>query len=270
MGASCSKEKAFEPLTNKSIREAVRLWRHDQAQATEKYNYISKWDTSQVTDMSELFMNCKSFNENISEWDVSNVTNMSYMFCYMSTFNQDVSGWDVSKVTNMSGMFYYASSFNQDVSGWDVSNVKDMSYMFCNAASFNQDVSRWDVSNVKNMSGMFNKASAFEQNLSEWEVSHATDVSDMFSGAKALVRKLRRKFGIFTFFEDESHVLNTEWQHLFAPAYLWDRRKSFMMFLVGQGYVHSAQSSYCKNRRKMKCDTLFDVEDVDRVICKFL
>ena len=58
-------------LSNKGIREAVRLWRHDQAQATEKYNHINKWNTSQVTDMRELFMNYQEFNDNISEWDVS-------------------------------------------------------------------------------------------------------------------------------------------------------------------------------------------------------
>ena len=46
----------FPPLSNESIREAVRLWRHDQAQATEKYNHINKWNTSQVTDMTYCIM----------------------------------------------------------------------------------------------------------------------------------------------------------------------------------------------------------------------
>ena len=69
----------FPPLSNESIREAVRLWSHDQAQATEKYNHINKWNTSQVTDMSELFKNYEDFNDNISEWDVSKVTDMSFM-----------------------------------------------------------------------------------------------------------------------------------------------------------------------------------------------
>ena len=63
----------FPPLSNESIREAVRLWRHDQAQATEKYNHINKWNTSQqVTDMRQLFENHADFNGNISKWDVSN------------------------------------------------------------------------------------------------------------------------------------------------------------------------------------------------------
>ena len=120
----------FPPLSNESIREAVRLWRHHQAQATEKYNHINKWNTSQVTNMSELFRNYEEFNENISEWDVSHVTNMCFMFHNASSFNQDVSKWDVSNVTHMSYMFFYSSSFNQDVSKWDVSNVTHMSLCF--------------------------------------------------------------------------------------------------------------------------------------------
>ena len=85
----------FPPLSNESIREAVRLWRHDQAQATEKYNHINKWNTSQVTDMRRLFINYKTFNENISEWDVSGVTNMSHMFSGALLLNQNLGGWSV-------------------------------------------------------------------------------------------------------------------------------------------------------------------------------
>ena len=40
-------------------------------------------DTSKITDMSELFINI-NHNFDVSKWDVSNVTNMSAMFycCY--------------------------------------------------------------------------------------------------------------------------------------------------------------------------------------------
>ena len=68
----------------------MRLRRHDQAQATEKYNHINKWNTSQVTDMSQLFKNYEEFNDNISEWDVSHETNMSYMFYGKSSLSEDV------------------------------------------------------------------------------------------------------------------------------------------------------------------------------------
>ena len=83
-----------------------------------------------------MFCNCSgaAFNPDVSKWDVSNVTNMSYMFgdCSGDAFNPDVSAWNVSNVTNMYGMFCNCSgdAFNPDVSNWNVSKVTDMSYMF--------------------------------------------------------------------------------------------------------------------------------------------
>ena len=115
---------------------------------------ISKWDTSNVTDMSVMF-SYSMFKNNISQWDVSNVTNMSDMF-ERSAFNGDISKWDVSSVTNMSHMFRH-SIFNQDISKWDVSNVTDMSYMFY-ISIFNQDISNWDVSSVTDMQCMFRES----------------------------------------------------------------------------------------------------------------
>ena len=105
-------------------------------------------DTSNITDMSELFKET-NFNGNISNWDVSNVTNMSEMFCMCKKFNSNISTWDVSNVTSMNSMFLNCESFNQDISNWNVSNVTDMNYMFADCKKFNQDISKWDVSKVK-------------------------------------------------------------------------------------------------------------------------
>ena len=49
-----------------------------------------------------------NFNEDISKWNVSNVTDMSHMFEGANQFNQSINKWNVSNVINMSGMFDHA------------------------------------------------------------------------------------------------------------------------------------------------------------------
>ena len=45
-----------------------------------KYIDISDWDVSSVTDMSNMFECCESFNQDLSKWNVLNVTNKTDMF----------------------------------------------------------------------------------------------------------------------------------------------------------------------------------------------
>ena len=48
---------------------------------------ITFWDTSDVTDMSYLFMGAETFNERLL-WNTSSVTNMGWMFWGAKAFNQ--------------------------------------------------------------------------------------------------------------------------------------------------------------------------------------
>jgi surface protein len=159
---------------------------------------ISKWDVSNVTDMSYMFFGADSFKQDISSWNVSKVIDMSYMFKgfgvphpfssvsvkqkdYIKDLTKDrgeIGRWDVSNVTNMRSMFSGAP-YNPDISNWDVSNVIDMSYMFSRSI-FNQNISNWDVSNVESMLGMFGHNRYFNQNIGNWDVSKVTDMSLMF------------------------------------------------------------------------------------------
>ena len=82
-------------MSDTTIRTAVAAWLSGAAAAETTYGHISKWDTSGVTDMSELFEYASSFNEDISAWDTSGVTRMDYMFYYASAFNQDLGDWAV-------------------------------------------------------------------------------------------------------------------------------------------------------------------------------
>ena len=131
-------------------------------------------DLSQVNDMSNMFANATSFNQNISNWDTSNVVDMSYMFSGATSFNQDIGNWDISKVTHMPYMFYGASSFNQNIGNWDTSNVTTMYGTFANATSFNQNIGNWDISKVTTIAYMFYGASSFNQNIGNWVTTNVT------------------------------------------------------------------------------------------------
>ena len=191
-----SANKPSWPTPNTLLVSALDLWNTDQAAAIAAHGHISTWDTSAVTDMSGLFQNNTTFNEDISGWDVSNVTNMSGMFEGATAFNQDLSAWgyDIVGVTNMSNMFKGATSFNGDVSTWHTYYVTNLSGMFEGATSFNQDVSyqtvtvdgqtyqSWDVRNVSTMSGMFKNATSFNQSIN-WPTMNVLHGSDTYMGS---------------------------------------------------------------------------------------
>ena len=75
------------PLTDSNIHQAVTSWLENETSARQTYGDISVWDTSEVTDMANLFCahsNCgdkeksaaASFNGNLSAWDVGKVSTM--------------------------------------------------------------------------------------------------------------------------------------------------------------------------------------------------
>merc|ERR1719197_2471538 len=125
-------------MANGKIRIAVAAWLSDATAAEATYGHISTWDTSGVTDMSELFASWNggaAFNEDISAWDTSGVTSMYCMFGHASAFNQDIGAWDTSGVTTMFYMFAEASAFDQDIGAWDTSGVTSTYRMFYDASA---------------------------------------------------------------------------------------------------------------------------------------
>lgn len=89
-----------------------------------KYGNIEWWDTSRVTDMSNLFYQNPFFNTDITNWDVSNVTDMNKMFTDASVFNQPIGKWNVSKVETMYWIFDNCLAFNQSLKSWELDSLK--------------------------------------------------------------------------------------------------------------------------------------------------
>lgn len=145
---------------------------------------MNNWDTSNVTNMNQMFYNAKQFNQSIGNWDVGNVITMVNMFGSANLFNQFIGNWDTSNVKNMSSMFSGALAFNQSMENWDTSNVEDMSFMFAYAFSFNQPIGKWITTNVVDMSYMFQKANSFNQPIGEWDTSNVKKMIGMFSGRR--------------------------------------------------------------------------------------
>lgn len=120
--------------------------------------------TSEHDDLSEMFQECENLRtiNNISEWDTSNVTNMDNMFKRCNSLvSLDLSNWVVSKVESMHDMIQGCESLvSVNASNWDVSSVTDMWGMFADCRSLEElDLSGWDMTNVSNTTYMFNNSS---------------------------------------------------------------------------------------------------------------
>tara|TARA_B110000908_G_scaffold168324_1_gene222996 strand:+ start:865 stop:1842 length:978 start_codon:yes stop_codon:yes gene_type:complete len=191
-------------FNNDTIRTAVSEWLENSKEAEAKYGHISNWDVGKVIDMTSMFENAESFNQDIGNWDVSSVTNMSDMFDCARSFNQDIGNWDVSNVTHMFGMFRGAKSFNQDIGSWDVSNLTNMSKMFDHAESFNHDISNWDVSNVANMSHLYDDGSVSNSNDDVSVGSNVTHKNEMFKDTKKFTNELKKYIDL----HDETAEIN--------------------------------------------------------------
>lgn len=155
---------------------------------------ISSWNVGANTgntamNLSEMFGNCTSFNQNLCNWNVEDVTNFFAMFRGATSYNNSSNSlncWDVSDAVNM-GHLFMQCNYNLSLNSWcsQVVGVTDMSYMFYSNTVFNQNIGCWDVSTVNAFNSMFAFASNFNQDLSSWDVSNATDFSAMFNGASS-------------------------------------------------------------------------------------
>lgn len=149
---------------------------------------LNNWLTNGVTTMEGMFDGATIFNQDISKWNTANVMNMEAMFQNATAFNQDIGNWNTSNVTDMRGMFLgelAPAAFNQDIGHWNTSNVTDMGYMFWRATSFNQDISSWNTAKVTQMGSVFFGATAFNQDIGHWNTAKVIDMDGMFWGATA-------------------------------------------------------------------------------------
>ena len=155
-----------------------------------KIEGIGNLNTSKVTDMNSIFLDCHSLeNLDLSNFDTSNVTGMSEMFHICGLTSLDLSSFNTSKVTDMSCMFSDCEGLtNLDLSHFDTSNVTDMRGMFSDCRSLkNLDISSFDTSIVTNIFTMFEDCDVLDSlDLSSFDTSNVWDMNKMFEGCKNL------------------------------------------------------------------------------------
>ncbi|MEB8418522.1 BspA family leucine-rich repeat surface protein [Enterococcus casseliflavus] len=106
----------------------------------------STWNTSTVTDMSQVFLNCSLLQSlDLSKWDTSNVTNMSQLFfnCKSLTTIGDTKNLNVSSVLNFTNMFYNCISLHQiRMDNWHVNQAANL------GGSNNSMFYLWDITEL--------------------------------------------------------------------------------------------------------------------------
>ena len=96
---------------------------------------LSSFNTSEVTDMSDMFHNCSRLTSlNLTSFNTSKVTDMIAMFRYCPSLKSlDLTNFNTSKVTSMYDMFNDCTELiSLDLSSFNTSNVTDMEGMFQN------------------------------------------------------------------------------------------------------------------------------------------
>lgn len=153
---------------------------------------IEYLNTSQVTDMHNMFYNCYHLQTtDFSGFDTRKVKDMSNMFYNCGSLKSlDISNFNTSEVTNMRNMFYHCIGLTSlDLSHLNTSKVSIMISMFqlcSNLLSVN--LSGWDTRNVESMDHMFEKCISLKTlDLSGFDTREKTcAMDDMFNTCKEL------------------------------------------------------------------------------------
>ena len=123
---------------------------------------------------------------NLTKFDTSQVTNMNSMFSSCSSLiSLDLSNFNTSQVINMNSMFSNCSSLiSLNISNFDTSQVIDMGSMFKRCSSLKSlNLSRFNISTVNNMSLMCGESLLNYLDLSNFNMSKINYISRMFYGS---------------------------------------------------------------------------------------
>ena len=157
---------------------------------------LDNLNTSECTDMSEMFWNCKSLdNDNLSDlskFDTRNVINMNFMFCScVSITSLDLSAWDTQNVVTMMSMFEGCSSLKDINLGgkFNTQSVEVFASMFsgCTGLETIYGLNNFNTSNCTSLHRMFQNCSTPETlDLTSFNTVKVREITSMFEGCSNL------------------------------------------------------------------------------------
>ncbi|MGO2255938.1 BspA family leucine-rich repeat surface protein [Lactococcus cremoris] len=152
---------------------------------------VSKFDTRNVRNMAGMFDGAINLtNLDISKFSTDKVTDMTLMFANLTKLEQlNVSKFNTNNVASMAGMFEGVSNLtNLDISNFNTDKVTDMALMFAGMTKLEQlDVSNFNTNNTASMAGMFEGVSNLTNlDISNFNTDKVTDMALMFAGMTKL------------------------------------------------------------------------------------
>ena len=147
---------------------------------------LKNFNTSNVTKMNSMFENCSALTSlNLSNFNTSNVTDMGWMFTGCKALTSlDIKNFNTQKVWNMREMFSHCSALTSlDLSSFNTSNVENIVSMFAGCESLTTlDLSNFNTSNVTDMGTMFWACSGLTTlHLTNFNTSNVKNMEYMFA-----------------------------------------------------------------------------------------
>jgi hypothetical protein len=147
------KPDRFTPETKQELEDAISyvyrncMNKDEKADEWKVYGPMSTWDTSNITNMDNLFAIDDSYIQRFK------FKNDSYLY--------KITNWNTSNVNSMKGTFK-GSNFNQDLD-WDTSKVSSMESMFENCIFFDGILTNkfFNTNRLYKMGSMFRGCSDF-------------------------------------------------------------------------------------------------------------
>ena len=168
------------------------VWQNPNVTNVTKVVFDPAFANARPTKCNEWFQNYVNLTsiEGIEYLNTSQVTDMHNMFynCYHLQ-TTDFSGFDTRKVKDMSNMFYNCGSLKSlDISNFNTSEVTDMRSMFYHCIGLTSlDLSHFNTSKVSIMISMFQSCfNLLSVNLSGWDTRNVGSMYHMFEGCKSL------------------------------------------------------------------------------------